>query len=265
MSGKPQLRLIAIGAALCAVTIALAGSKRPDTSPSQQIQTSARAQAAADPGCPDQRANRTSELCAQWKAADAAQNAATATWIAVILSFIGIVLVVLTFGETRRTARRQLRAYIAVDPTAILLNAETGEVSADALVVNSGQTPAFKTRWAGNLVISTDKELERDLRHPESGKTVGQPTYVTVSAGGNTIAGFKAHKAFPIKDLQAAVVGEKVNLFLFGTVWYEDAFGRSRYTNFCLKALKLPGPGEEIEPHEEGHFWVTATFYNDSD
>jgi hypothetical protein len=51
-----------------------------------------------DPGCNDRRDNRDSDLCAQWKAADAAYDAARAGESQVLIGWIGLVLGFITMG-----------------------------------------------------------------------------------------------------------------------------------------------------------------------
>ncbi len=100
------------------------------------------------------------DLCAQWRTAVAAERsadvAASANYImgaGALLSFIGIVLVLIALGQTRKanriashTAQLQLRAYISLGvPDLDLRSDGEGEMThADIVVLwrNVGQTPA---------------------------------------------------------------------------------------------------------------------------
>jgi len=254
---------------LKALTLAMAAVASGDlaaagvttATPSANIQQQNNLKSAS--GCVDERISRQSELCAQWSAADAAHEASIATWAAVVLSFFGTLFIVLTFAETRRTARRQLRAYVVTDVSALFIG-EGGHIEAEVLIMNKGQTPAFKTRWAGNIVVEAEATLEESLRQPNTAKNpLGRAVMTTIAAGGDATAGFAAHKPIGSKKLEAAIKGEKMNLFVFGRVWYEDGFANERFTNFCFKAEKLPPPGEQLPP-EMGKTWVMTPFFNDS-
>jgi hypothetical protein len=90
-------------------------------------------------------------LCAQWRAAIASEEAAKATWWAVLiaaaggaLSFIGTCLLYWTLVETRRISKRQMRAY--VHSGYVTLTENLTEFYAITPLTNSGQTPAINVR-----------------------------------------------------------------------------------------------------------------------
>lgn len=109
---------------------------------------------------------RTSDLCAQWKAADAAYDAA---WWAKFSGWFGGLGLVLTLGAVgvalhsnaiaQDTARRQLRAYIGVDAASIL-SMKAGEDGANRAIrvsiKNFGQTPALLEEATLSLVFKSD-------------------------------------------------------------------------------------------------------------
>ena len=132
-----------------------------------------------DPGCKPGQDDRSSDLCAQWKAADAAAESATWTFATFILAIFGTVIGAFTLIaagfaawyarhaaiETRRsadtadignaisadTAKRQLRAYLGVAASIVpvrnderSLSGVRGVTSHDIRIEikNFGQTPA---------------------------------------------------------------------------------------------------------------------------
>lgn len=81
------------------------------TTPKQQASPS------PDPGCERGKDNRQSDLCAQWKAADAAFDAAKGTWIQIWLGVAGIVLGALTMFAAVAAAIYAKRAAVATERT----------------------------------------------------------------------------------------------------------------------------------------------------
>lgn len=74
-----------------------------------------------DRGCPGRRALRSSDLCAQWTAADAARDAATWARLSFWGGLFSLVILVVTLwqtraavAETRRIGQEQTRAYLEV-------------------------------------------------------------------------------------------------------------------------------------------------------
>ncbi|AMK18572.1 MULTISPECIES: hypothetical protein [Sphingobium] len=224
-----------------------------------------------DTGCSKGEDKRESDLCAQWKAADAAREAAEYAWYTMLLGFVGTIigfagtlLLVFTFFETRKTARAELRAYVAVDMDGMEINGRTGAAEVKLKICNQGQTPAFKSVWAGNVVISTPEQLERDLavtprKQPEMGRRVP----ATVNGHQTASGSFFNHVPFTVEEMKAAVSGEK-SLFVFGFVWYEDAFGKKRETVFCYQSAPLPPPNISGKPIAQEGQWSQTHFFNDA-
>jgi hypothetical protein len=70
-----------------------------------------------DAGCPDGRDKRQSDLCAQWKAADAARDAANAAHHQVVVGWIGLALGFITMGAAIAAAVYARRAAVATEET----------------------------------------------------------------------------------------------------------------------------------------------------
>lgn len=105
-----------------------------------------------DGGCQEGKDKRDSDLCAQWKAADAAADAAQYALWTLLISSLGTGLLVWTLWETRQTSRRELRAYISVHPCGINAS-EDNLVRAPLEFVNNGQTPAYDLKWFSAVVV----------------------------------------------------------------------------------------------------------------
>ena len=134
-----------------------------------------------DPGLDD----RNSELCAQWKAADAAADsawwAAFAGWFGG-LSFLGLIATLLLTNQSNRIARetskRQLRAYVSFQSGAISNVVAGKKVSMTFEFINAGQTPCYITAAATgiafeNLPVNQTPDLAPETRKSLSSEGPG--------------------------------------------------------------------------------------------
>lgn len=135
------------------------------------------------------------ELCAQWKAADAARDAANWSWLQLILSAFGVIGLGWTLwfnfralslseanaAETkealeiaRDSEKRHLRAYIGVEEVEASGWTDDGAPIVRIGIKNFGQTPAFNVQYAA-IVSDISDELEKTLRW-DSGSQFLAPT-----------------------------------------------------------------------------------------
>ena len=165
----------------------------------------------------------------------------------VILAFIGL----WQAGIARDAARRQLRAYVGVsgkrviNPTPRVLANKVGQVvqhnNFEVIVHNAGQTPAYKLRseisWHW---MPFGHGLPRDFgfNDPQSPPPEGQEPVVCVKMlSPGKEADFLMN--IPSERIGAALSKEEM-LYIYGSVFYEDAFKRGRTTRFCY--LWTPDP-----------------------
>lgn len=108
--------------------------------------------------CERSRENRESDLCAQWKAADAARDAANWSLIAAGLSAAGLAALLVTINQGRialsrareaneiakKSSERQLRAYLNIQDVYATGVWNGGEPVVHYTIRNGGQTPARK-------------------------------------------------------------------------------------------------------------------------
>lgn len=225
-----------------------------------------------DAGCEDRKDKRSSDLCAQWKAADAARDAANYTWLAVGLSFLGTVLVALTFWEQRKVSRAELRAYVSVDSGSLeqwVQEDGSRKVEFNFTLKNAGITPAYKVVHMGNVYIFTPKEARAYFAKPaELRNRIGEPHSLVVHNGLELPGSVCSHIPIPNAKFAQVVEGE-ASLYAFGIVEYLDAFKKKRITRFCYEltpeafragdpiAKSMPGVEHPIE-------WLVAPFHNDA-
>lgn len=194
------------------VVIALAGLALLGASPPQQRQDAGQAQSASaqvnqpslpraaveadetpeggEP-CREGSDNRNSDLCAQWKAADAAESSANAAWL---LGVAGVIIGILTLGaaiaaasyakqaaeagfgaikqgekalrQSDRTAKAELRAYVVVNDASYDFAHMKAPPVVSLRLVNVGQTPAYDVCATGVLRFAEEPptNLRFDMR-----------------------------------------------------------------------------------------------------
>ena len=185
------------------------------------------------------RANRSlteRDLAAQVRAADAAERQITAAWVAAILSGIGTMLLAATLWDTRRTSRRQLRAYLDFDDTELEAVEASGDASdwweARFRVKNVGETPAFGVTidvrshrpWRPDVVVIDDRKTPQ----PIGGITRGDDFTYRVAT------------YIALQDKER-IAGDDTVVWFEAVVAYRDTFGRRRRTSAIWDVTAEPG------------------------
>lgn len=202
--------------------------------------------------CGPSQDRRNSDLCAQWKAADAARDAANAAresaeynwwqlWVGVIgasglLGALGLALHANWIA--RDTAKRQLRAYINTgEITASSASKDNTEWKIQIEWVNGGATPA-KTVIGCLRSKIVEGDLPDDFDFP-----TGQLESGTMVLGPR--AKFASHvpRNLTFSEMQTAAAGGS-RIFVWGWIEYSDIFSRKRHRTecafeFCIE--ELPG------------------------
>ncbi|MGA9659517.1 MAG: hypothetical protein WBQ60_10505 [Asticcacaulis sp.] len=84
---------------------------------------------------------RTSDLCAQWKAADAARDATKWALGSLIVSIITLLAVGYGFYQADQTQKKEFRAYVRLDEPVIQFT-DSGNLRVKLRFTNYGRTPA---------------------------------------------------------------------------------------------------------------------------
>jgi hypothetical protein len=133
-------------------------------------------------------------------------------------------------NDARATAQKQLRAYIAVEPTGLTL-AAGAPVDMLYKAKNSGLTPAYHVRFYSGVVI-LPFPLPRGFQLP--GTSDDTAMSVTTLAAGGESAGYKSsNEAISNDEYQLVLNGSMFGLYLVGIVRYVDAFGLEHKTEYC--------------------------------
>jgi hypothetical protein len=159
---------------------------------------------------------------------------------------LGVVLVLLTFAEQRKTSRAELRAYVFPEKARLLDGTNpklrednVGVPAAEVVIKNFGNTPARNVRHCGALILVPMNFAEEPRHHP------GLEAYIgSTLAPGAWQTGIYALSGAPIEDLDGRFCLSHLGvhdiragtwaLMLYGKILYEDGFGNSRMTEYRL-------------------------------
>jgi hypothetical protein len=127
------------------------------------------------------------------------------------------------------TARRQLRAYVSVS-VALLKPYGPNQFEAQITVKNCGQTPAYKVDHRINTWIGPVNTPYASLPQPgslsvrEGDAVLGPDQTLILTRQRETFGGLP----------EGPLGGPGKLVYAYGSVWYEDAFGRGQRTRFCV-------------------------------
>lgn len=200
-----------------------------------------------DPGCYRDKNHDSADLCAQWRAALAAEEATQDGYIAnivagigAILSFASVIIVVIALGQTRRanklaedTAKRQLRAYIAVEPLGVEEFAENGFYRVPINIINNGQTPAYNLELFGDFLIVEGDPREFDPVADGRLMEEGATTDSALGPNSNRVT-YAYIEANLVNSNHNALEAKTKAIVHYGYLRYKDAFGEPRKSCFAF-------------------------------
>lgn len=175
-----------------------------------------------------------SELCEEWRIAVREPQTVLATVETILLTITIFFTAWATLAASRaakaardsvtvaqETAQRQLRAYVHIHEALVLWTGD-GPV-AHLLIKNSGQTPAYNVVFAAATAIGIDVEFD-------AAPTEGERARSVIGPGGEVLKQ-TAPLFFPAVDDPTSPVS-RARFYAWGSVFYDDAFGVSRYCHF---------------------------------
>jgi|WetSurMetagenome_2_1015567.scaffolds.fasta_scaffold146597_1 hypothetical protein len=170
---------------------------------------------------------------------DANHIIATATLLLAIAA-------VAQFELTRRTAQRQLRAYVSVDTTTIIDGTNlappppidrTDQPGIWIVIKNAGSTPANRVIHWGTMDVST---LDRENTFAAPKKMVTSPTSY-ILPGGACTKGLWLNRQLSEQEKTDIRAGSRA-IYVYGAIEYVDVFKRKRRTEYRLKYSGSPWP-----------------------
>jgi hypothetical protein len=185
-----------------------------------------------DGGCQDRKDKRDSDLCAQWKAADAADNAANYAFWTLVISTFGTGLLVWTLWETRDTSHRELRAYLRIEPVGEGVVQPDKKISWPFQIINYGATPATHCVIESSVVVRPpDWDWQKQTSLPHD--TIVRPE-ITIHPDSPSVIKLEMDNPLP-REVFDAIMGGKAVVFGKGIVQYRDVFRRRRFTSFQVE------------------------------
>jgi hypothetical protein len=156
--------------------------------------------------------------------------------------------------ESRKTAERQLRAYISVEIGQHTLQNKALRFEFRPVVVNNGDTPA------SNVTIASNLGLVPPIIPPNFDYSAPKPDPATASVATIAAKKDKFHQVVYYRKLTRAelrlIKKNELVFHLFGTVFYKDIFKRDRITNFSFRINVFGRRG--------GTFWGSTERHNDT-
>lgn len=147
-----------------------------------------------DSGCPDRQEDRNSDLCAQWKAADATRETADVAWLQLWPAWVGVILGGVTMVAAIFAALYARRAAVATEETVgIAREASKGAAEALAISARSADAAARANEIAADA-IDLDRRpwllIEQAILDDcaDHGMVCSYRGYVTVNNVSNSIA-----------------------------------------------------------------------------
>jgi hypothetical protein len=128
-------------------------------------------------------------------------------------------------AEIKRTRMDVQRARVVVDGTpSQIISADKDSVTFEISYKNTGRTPATKVACAtGAALLPSRVPQAEDVPNPPVNDG-------TLAPNGTGVVRSPIISAETMK-----AVTDGVPLFLYGTIWYNDMFGKSHWSQFCWK------------------------------
>lgn len=145
---------------------------------------------------------------------------------------------IMQWRETRRTAERQLRAYV-LNSTATIIDGtnldpkpfldRTGQPGMMIEIKNFGQTPAFQLiHWSEMEVSPTAREAA--IKPPAS---LGKIHPNVIGPGHTNSKSRWLERSLSVQEI-AGIQNGTYGIYIYGRIEYVDAFGEPRWSNYKL-------------------------------
>jgi hypothetical protein len=195
------------------------------------------------PNCKQPNSREDADLCAQWAAVaqvtEANRLASFSLQLsigALIFTIIGTGLLVWTLWETRATARRELRAYVSVKITSVIVTEVPEGLVFKFMIVchNGGTTPAYKCVHFGTTSVFTDTEAAETLKVVKPIDSGELQDGSVIHAGDDFPVEMNNPVLVPTSLINEIRAG-KCSIYTYGATSYLDTFGIRRRTDYCYQ------------------------------
>jgi hypothetical protein len=135
---------------------------------------------------------------------------------------------------SRKTAQRQLRAYVAARAENVSAFGPDVPVGIRFRMTNHGQTPAYDVSHTAAIPI-LPHPLPPDFQFLAPPVSIASRFVLHPRASFD--AGVVAPRPFTDVEIVQATTNNGFRIYLYGTVTYRDAFNKHRETTFCLSVV----------------------------
>lgn len=183
--------------------------------------------------CGPGRYESTTEACAAWKSADAAETAARYSLWGVLISGLGTALLLWTLWETREISRRELRAYLRVEPIGQGSVQPERRVSLPFHIINYGVTPAVECCVQSCVVV---RPPDWAWSHEPNNIDQLHENRPAITIHPDSPSLIKLEMDAPLsRDVHSAILQGRAVVYARGRVDYRDMFRRKRHTSFQIE------------------------------
>jgi hypothetical protein len=154
-----------------------------------------------------------------------------------VLALATIILAAFTIDlaiTSRKTAKQQLRAYVAARAISVSGFGPNIPVRIMFRMTNHGQTPAYDVSHAATIAI-LHYPLPPNFQFPAP--PTPRASRFVLHPRAPFDAGIVAPAPFDAVQIGMATMNEGFRIYLYGIVTYKDAFKESRKTTFCLSVV----------------------------
>ncbi len=197
---------------------------------------------------PDNENNPTPSVTLVESTPNDAQNSKTGadksnpwlTGLQVVGIFAGVVVAIASVAQwcqLGQNFRIDQRAWVGV-PDGRVTQFEAGKpVNVELYVVNSGKTPAIGVHSKHSLNGAVGDNLPEFI----FGSTKGPDSLVSIPPQGKITILFHPPDSDALSSPAMDAIKSGANgAYAYGTIWYEDVFGKSHQTDFCMRIV-YPG------------------------
>jgi hypothetical protein len=151
------------------------------------------------------------------------------------------------------TARRQLRAYVFVDPLTSLNRSGDDILPSEINFKNYGVTPAFQISFkvgVGFTTVPIPSDYDFSWKNPRTKQTT---TSFALPPNSNGVAGLNLRSEITKPAIEQSI-SAGYSLILFGTIEYLDMFEEKHFSNFCIVwDFRAGGQNVQCERHQEAN------------
>ncbi|RVD30185.1 hypothetical protein [Mesorhizobium sp. M4B.F.Ca.ET.017.02.2.1] len=167
-----------------------------------------------------------------------------ATASGVALSFVGVIFLLWSLMQTRQAistdrevGHSQVRAYVSALPSDVMEFGEGLIPSFQFSLKNSGASPAYNLRHIAILMIHAHPvgRIIGEMIVPAAGQTTPAST---LTAGAEVTCNGDGLRPLTKDEFDAVLADNGQRLYAFGRVFYDDVFGKSHETKFCVSAVR---------------------------